>query len=141
MTVITVGSKYEVYVRSPASSHIQPLKQHLSNPCNKVRGKILLKKSFCVFILPASFITVSVIIASACIQYIYAYFCMNQKMYMYTTIVLHSQEVLAVLSTPLSVQVLYTGLVMGLFTHVACLGQHSSFSRSSTGLNSEFSFS
>ena len=42
---------------------------------------MLLKKSSCVF-LPASFILASVIIASVCIQYIYVYFCMNQKMSM-----------------------------------------------------------
>ena len=49
MTVITVGSKYEVYVRSPAT---------LSNPCNKVRGEYFSKEVLpaslsCVF-LPAS---------------------------------------------------------------------------------------
>ena len=42
---------------------------------------MLLKKSSCVF-LPASFILASIIIASVCIQYIYVYFCMNQKMTM-----------------------------------------------------------
>ena len=50
---------------------------------------LFVKKSSCILILLASsflrlyhvsFITVSVIIASVCIQYIYVYFCMNQKM-------------------------------------------------------------
>ena len=45
VTVITVGSKYEVYVRSPAPSHMQILNNPFE-PCNKVRGEyILLKKS------------------------------------------------------------------------------------------------
>ena len=62
----------------------------LSNPCNKVRGKILLKKSSCVFILRASLSFLRLchyhacvclfIIASVCIQHIYVYFCMNQQM-------------------------------------------------------------
>ena len=71
--VITVGSKYEVYVRYPAPSH--------ANLTNKVRGKynckeVFLRRFSCVF-LPASFIRASVvyhasvIIASVCIQYIY----------------------------------------------------------------------
>ena len=55
VTVITVGSKYKIYVRSPASSHMQTL----SNPYNKLRGKILLKKSSCVFILRRLFLRLS----------------------------------------------------------------------------------
>ena len=95
VTVITVGSKYEVYVRSPASSHMQNLEQPFRTLAIKREVKILLKKSSCVFILRrfflrlplassfmrplflrlyhASFITASVIIASVCIQYIYVY--------------------------------------------------------------------
>ena len=53
VTVITVRSKYEVYVRSPASSHMQTL----SNPFQTLQIKwevnIFVKKSSCVF-LPAS---------------------------------------------------------------------------------------
>ena len=76
MTVITVGSKYEVYVRSPASSHMQTLKQPFQTLQIKWEVNIFLKKSSCVF-FPASFICASVvyhasvIIASVCIQYIY----------------------------------------------------------------------
>ena len=40
-----------------------------------MRGKYVVKE-----VLLASFITASVIIASVCTQYIYVYFCMNQKM-------------------------------------------------------------
>ena len=39
VTVITVGSKYEVYVRSPAPSHMQTFNNPFE-PCNKLRGKI-----------------------------------------------------------------------------------------------------
>ena len=46
VTVITVGSKYEVYVRSPASSQTQTLQI-------KREVNIFLKKSSCVF-LPES---------------------------------------------------------------------------------------
>ena len=42
-------SKYEVYVRSPAPSHMQTLKNPFE-PCNKLRGKMLLKKSSCLFL-------------------------------------------------------------------------------------------
>ena len=60
------------------------LQQPFSNLTNQVRGKILLKKSSCVFLhasfIPASFLLASVIIASVCIHYIYVYFCMNQQM-------------------------------------------------------------
>ena len=51
VTVITVGSKYTVYVRSPASSQTQTLQ-------TKWEVNIFLKKSSCVF-LPASFIPAS----------------------------------------------------------------------------------
>ena len=46
VTVITVGSKYEVYVRSPASSHMQTLKQPFLEACSKVRGKYIWKEVF-----------------------------------------------------------------------------------------------
>ena len=75
VTVITVGSKYEVYVRSPASSHMQTLKQPFQTLAIKWEVNIFLKKSSCVLhscvFLPVSFILASVIIASVCIQYIY----------------------------------------------------------------------
>ena len=48
MTVITVGSKYEVYVRSQHPLTCKPWTP-LSNPCNKVRGKYICKE---VFLLP-----------------------------------------------------------------------------------------
>ena len=56
MTVITVGSKYEVYVRSPAPSHMQTFNNPFRTLTNKVRGKILLKKSSCVFLPAFSFL-------------------------------------------------------------------------------------
>ena len=84
VTVITVGSKYEAYVRSPASSH-------LNKPFEPLQIKwevtMLLKKCSCVF-LPASFLhasfcvrlyscvfvlDASFIIVSVFIQYIYMY--------------------------------------------------------------------
>ena len=46
VTVITVGSKYEVYVRSPASSHMQTLKQPFQTLAIKWEVNIFLKKSF-----------------------------------------------------------------------------------------------
>ena len=78
VTVITVGSKYEVYVQSPASSHMQTLEQPFQTLAIKKSSCFLYS---CVF-LPASFILASVIIASVCIPYIYVYFCMNQQMTM-----------------------------------------------------------
>ena len=39
VTVITVGSKYCSYVRSPAPSHMQPLNNPFETLTNKVRGK------------------------------------------------------------------------------------------------------
>ena len=53
VTVITVGSKYEVYVRSPANPWTT-----LSKPCNKVRGKNIVKEVF-LRLYPASFLPVS----------------------------------------------------------------------------------
>ena len=57
VTVITVGSKNEVYVRSPVSSHMQPFNNPFK-PCNKVRGKNIVKEVFLSF-LHASFIPAS----------------------------------------------------------------------------------
>ena len=54
MTVISVGSKYEVYVRSPASSHMQPFNNPFE-PCNKVRGKYIVKEVFLRF--PSCFLS------------------------------------------------------------------------------------
>ena len=45
VTVITVGSKYEVYVRSPASSHMQTLKQPFQTLAIKWQVNIIEKKS------------------------------------------------------------------------------------------------
>ena len=80
VTVKTVGSRnYSLCSVSSSLSHAT-LEQPFRTLTNKVRGKVLLKKSSCVF-LPASFIT-------ACVCYslrryvssIYVYFCMNQQM-------------------------------------------------------------
>ena len=48
VTVITVGSKYEVYVRSPASSHMQTLNQPFQTLAIKWEVNIFLNKSSCV---------------------------------------------------------------------------------------------
>ena len=48
VTVITVGSKYEVYVRSPAPSHMQTLEQPFRTLAIKWEVNIFLKKSSCV---------------------------------------------------------------------------------------------
>ena len=48
VTVITVGSKYEVYVRSPASSHMQPFNNPFEPLQIKWEVNMLLKKSSCV---------------------------------------------------------------------------------------------
>ena len=68
VTVITVGSKYEVYVRSPASSHMQTLEQPFLEACNKVRGKYIWKEVF-LRLYPASFLPVSssYVYLSACV--------------------------------------------------------------------------
>ena len=50
MTVITVGSKYEVYVRSPALSHMQTLEQPIRTLAIKWEVNMLLKKSSCLFL-------------------------------------------------------------------------------------------
>ena len=59
VTVITVGSKYEVYVRSPASSHMQTVKQPFRTLAIKWEVNIFLKKSF-LRLYHASFIHASV---------------------------------------------------------------------------------
>ena len=90
VTVITVGSKYEVYVQSPASSHMQTLERPFLEVCNKVRGKYIWKEVFLrlypALFLPVSssciFLDASFIIVSVFTQYIYVYFCMNQQMTM-----------------------------------------------------------
>ena len=61
VTVITVGSKYEVYVRSQHLLTCKPWTT-LSNPCNKVRGKYNCKE---VFLLPF-FMRLSVCICLWC---------------------------------------------------------------------------
>ena len=104
LTVITFGSKYFSYVRSPAPSHTQTLSNPFRNLTNKVRGKIFYKEVFlrlsvcvvyyCVFILRLSLslrlllLRASFIIASVCIQHIYVYFCME-----YDNITKVSQEI------------------------------------------------
>ena len=76
VTVITVGSKYEVYVRSPASSHMQTLKQPFQTLAIKWEVNIFLKKSLCVFLL-----------ALCCCELFYIYMCMyvdvNLHMWLY----------------------------------------------------------
>ena len=69
VTVITVGSKYEVYVRSPAPSHMQTLEQPFRNLAIKWEVKILLKKSSCVFILHCFFLCLP--LASFCVRLYY----------------------------------------------------------------------
>ena len=56
VTVITVGSKYEVYVRSPAPSHMQTLKQPFQTLQIKWEVNIIVKKSSCVFLQAFSFL-------------------------------------------------------------------------------------
>ncbi len=56
VTVITVGLKYEVYVRSLAPFHMQTLEQPFRNLQIKMRGKNAVKEVFlrfpsCVFIV------------------------------------------------------------------------------------------
>ena len=76
VTVITAGSKYCSYVRSPA----------LSNPCNKVRGKILLKKSSCV-VYHCVFVTASLSLCRCELFYIYMcmYVDVNLHMWLYNS--------------------------------------------------------
>ena len=66
VTVITVGSKYEVHVRSPAPSLTQTLQI-------KREVKYVVKKLPVSFIRASVVYHASVIIASVCIQYIYVY--------------------------------------------------------------------
>ena len=72
VTVITVGSKYEVYVRSPAPSHMQTLEQLFRTLAIKWEVNTLLKKSSCVF-LHASFLHASVFIMVSlwCCRWLY----------------------------------------------------------------------
>ena len=56
VTVITVGSKYEVYVRSPAPSHMQTLRNPFQTLQIKWEVNIIAKKSSCVFPLASSFL-------------------------------------------------------------------------------------
>ena len=55
VTVITVGSKYEVYVRSPASSHMQTLKQPFQTLAIKWEVKYIWKEVF--LRLPSCFLS------------------------------------------------------------------------------------
>ena len=66
VTVITVGSKYEVYVRSQHPLTCNP-STTLSNPCNKVRGEYFSKEVFlcfpsCVFIMRRLFMRLSLML-------------------------------------------------------------------------------
>ena len=66
VTVITVGLKYEIYVRSPAPSHMQTLNNPFE-PCNKLRGKYVVKEVFmrlpsCVFIMRRLFMRLSLML-------------------------------------------------------------------------------
>ena len=63
VTVITVGSKYEVYVRSPAPSHMLTFR----TLTNKVRGNYVVKEVFlclpsCVFIMRRLFMHLSLML-------------------------------------------------------------------------------
>ena len=89
MTVITVGSKYEVYVRSPSPSHRQTLKQPFQTLQIKWEVNIIVKKSSCVFFhasfSPCVFLCASVFTIIESLWYgkwvyIYVYYCMNQQM-------------------------------------------------------------
>ena len=63
VTVITVGSKYEVYVRSPASSHMQTLSNPFETLAIKWEVNIFEKKSSCVFILRRLFMRLSLLLS------------------------------------------------------------------------------
>ena len=89
VTVITVGSKYEVYVRSLAPPHMQNLEQPFRTLAIKREVNIFVKKSSCVFLhasfIPASFcVRLSLLLSryDTANEYIYVYFCMNQQMTM-----------------------------------------------------------
>ena len=69
VTVITVGSKYEVYVRSPAPSYMQTLNNPFQTLQIKREVKILEKKSSCVFILRRFFLCLP--LASFCVRLYY----------------------------------------------------------------------
>ena len=81
VTVITVGSKYEVYVRSPASSHMQTLKQPFQTLAIKWEVNIFEKKSSCVFsscvfIMRPSFLRLSLILCH-CDRWMKMYYVYN----------------------------------------------------------------
>ena len=72
VTVITVGSKYEVYVRSSAPSHMQTVEQPFRTLAIKWEVNIFLKKSSCVvssciLILHASFIPALSCVVYSCV--------------------------------------------------------------------------
>ena len=82
VTVITVGSRNYSYVRSPAPSHMQPLNNTFGTLQMKWEVKYICKEVFlrlpsCVFVLNASFLPASVIIASVWIQNMYVYVCIR----------------------------------------------------------------
>ena len=61
VTVITVGSKYKVYVRSPAPSHMQPLSNPFQTLQIKWEVKYNCKEASCVFIMRPLFVRLSFI--------------------------------------------------------------------------------
>ena len=66
VTVITVGSKYEVYVRPPASSHMLTFR----NLTNKVRGEYFSKE---VFLRLPSFMRLNYGVVVMLHEYVYVY--------------------------------------------------------------------
>ena len=72
VTVITVGSKYEVYVRSPASSHMQTFR----TLAIKWEVNMLLKKSSCVL---SSCVCRLSCVCYHCVGMYPVYICMQQK--------------------------------------------------------------
>ena len=86
VSVITVGSKYEVYVRSPAPSHMQTLEQTFRTLAIKWEVNIIVKKSSCVFIMRPSFLRfpscVFIVVSLWIILHIYVHICRCESAYM-----------------------------------------------------------
>ena len=77
VTVITVGSKYEVYVRSPASSHMQPFNNPFETLAIKWEVNIFEKKSSCVFILRFPSCVLYSCVCYHCVGMYPVYICMQ----------------------------------------------------------------
>ena len=84
VTVITVGSKYEVYVRSPAPSHMQTLKQPFRTLAIKWEVKYSFKEVF--LRLPSCVFPLASLPLCRC-ELFYIYMCMyvdvNLHMWLY----------------------------------------------------------